>query len=410
MHSDAAPADTALSPIVTDYLDKVVRVATENDFSVPESCLNTLHDELMLKGITEACERFLPIKHLIVIGVGGSSLGLEAVHSALSDTGVTLHVLDTIAEHKVNNLLTELRDVALEDLLVCSISKSGTTTETLTNTDVLLAKLGDQYGEIPFERTIFVGDPEAPLMLHAKEHGAAVLPMHSAIGGRYSVTTVVGCLPLALLGHNHVAFLEGVRRTVDAEHRTAIGACAEDLHTRLRDGMRVYNFFAIDLRLEDLGRWYRQLAAESLGKGFTKKGAVNPYSYLPVISTPVELHSVGQLYFSGFKEVYTEFVSFENVPSKFHVGESGLVPEMLTGKSMQEILTAIAAGTSGAYEERELAFHDTQLEHDNIEELGEYMGTRMLEVMLLARLLDVDAFNQPNVELYKDITRDVLSN
>ena len=140
-----------------------------------------------------------------------------------------------------------------------------------------------------------------------------------------------------------------------------------------------------------------------------KKGKAVKLGFVPTISTPVELHSIGQLYFSGFAGVYTDFISFEDAEHDFAISKTTKVASKLKGKSLQEIHTAIYGGVIGAYQKRHLPYRDTQLADESLPySLGLFMGMRMLETMYVAHLMDVNAFDQPNVELYKDITRKIL--
>jgi len=348
------------------------------------------------------------VEHVVLIGIGGSSLGTEAIHAALK-SNVTLHVLDSVAPYRIKEIVTALKDVPQDDVAICSISKSGGTTETLTNTEVLLTELRELYGEKPYERTVCIGNPDNELLKAGGALGAHVVPMHETIGGRYSVFTSVGLVPLALLGHDIDEILNGVEATLTAENEDAAALGAASLHSYLVDGVRSVNFFAFDTRLERLAKWYRQLTAESVGKEYDLDGNKTEIGFIPTISTPVELHSIGQLYFSGFNGVFTDFVTFDDTKLNYTIDPETKIAPTLAGRSMREIHNAIYGGVIGAYGERKLPYRITTLERDLPFAIGLFMGMRMLETMYLAKLMHVNAFDQPNVELYKDITRDILS-
>ncbi|MDC1205646.1 hypothetical protein N8083_02250, partial [Candidatus Pacebacteria bacterium] len=176
----------------------------------------------------------------------------------------------------------------------------------------------------------------------------------------------------------------------------------------LQDGVRSVNFFTFNFKLERLGYWYRQLTAESLGKEKDIDGNPVEIGFIPTTSTPVELHSIGQLYFSGFKGVYTDFIALQKMSVDYVVASDTPIAPKLSGKSMKEIHDAIQGGVIGAYTERNLPYRMTTFEKSLPFSLGLFMSQRMLETMYLAKLMNVNAFNQPNVELYKDITRGLL--
>ena len=129
--------------------------------------------------------------------------------------------------------------------------------------------------------------------------------------------------------------------------------------------------------------------------------------YVPTISTAVELHSVGQLYLSGFAGVYTDFVTFDDQTNNHAIPKKG-IPKAYGKFDMQEVATAIYGGVIAAYQEQGLPHRATIFTEDLGYSLGVFMGMRMQEVMYAAELLDVNAFDQPSVELYKDKTREIL--
>ena len=129
---------------------------------------------------------------------------------------------------------------------------------------------------------------------------------------------------------------------------------------------------------------------------------------LPTITTPVELHSVGQQYFSGLPGVLTEFVVFEDDRHEHKIPKSGVAKDY-GGYTNQEVSLAMYAGVLKTYKSnkmpyRSVIFDDTNLAYS----LGQYMGIKMREVLYIAELLNVNAFNQPNVESYKRNTRKIL--
>lgn len=403
---DVAKEVTILEP----YRARVRAVINAASFTEAESSMATWQDDLMRSGVNAVCNKLGKVTDVILIGIGGSSLGTEAIHTALkTKESPNLHVLDTVADYKMSDLISELEGVARDDLAVCVISKSGGTTETLSNASVLLEELGELYGEVPYDRVVCIGNEGNHLLTVGEELGMNVLPMHEVVGGRYSVFTSVGLVPLQLLGYDVEALLEGLKLASSDTNEEKVVQGAANLFYAINNGIRNVNYFAFDTRLERLGGWCRQLSAESIGKEEDRNGNKVEIGFVPTISTPVELHSIGQLYFSGFAGVYTDFVSIEDRPLIYYVAKDCKIAPKVKGKSLQEIAYAIEGGVIGAYEERKLPFRRTELSHLNEKELALFMGMRMLETMYLAELMNVNAFDQPNVELYKDKTREILN-
>lgn len=394
---------------LSSYRSEVQRVITEQDADCPEYALahvaqQSLHDQL-----AELQKRFKGIRHLVLIGIGGSNLGTAAVHDALGEKRVRLHQLDTIAPYQIDALLTELKKVKqVGKIAVCVVSKSGGTTETMVNAGVLLEVLEAQYGKAVYEQTICIGDPDTEFMQLAKRRKATLVPMPSAVGGRYSVATEVGLVPLTLLGHDVDSFMGGVLDASSHEFEAVIAEQSARLSQYNKFKFEHYAFFACDPRLATLGAWYRQLQAESLGKSETTEGKPVKTAFVPAVMTPVELHSVGQLYFSGVPNVYTDFVTFDDDQHEQKISKKGFAKSW-GGLTTPEVATGIYGGVLQAYQEKSLPYRSVIFDDDNLSySLGLFMGMRMLETMYVAKLLGVNAFDQPNVELYKQKTKEIL--
>jgi glucose-6-phosphate isomerase len=391
------------------YRAKVQKVVEKNDDSQPEYSLvhaqnPTVHDQL-----DEIVKKYKGIKHLIVIGIGGSNLGLEAVHSVLGENKVTLHTLDTVSAVELQQLINSLSSVkSVQKLAVCVISKSGNTAETLVNAGVLLDLLEQKYQKAIYQQTIFIGSSGTDFMKTGKRLGVTCVPMPENVGGRYSVATEVGLVPLALLGYDVDAFIAGVLDATHEEFESVVAENAARINHYLGKNFRHYNFFAFEKRLDKMGAWYRQLTAESLGKEFDNDKKPVTKGFVPTISTPVELHSAGQLYMSGFSGVYTDFVTFDDEENNFKIPKKG-ISKPYGRYNMQEIATALYGGVMAAYQERTLPYRSTIFDDGNLAySTGLFMNMRMLETMYIAQLINVNAFNQPNVELYKNKTREIL--
>lgn len=362
-----------------------------------------LHDVL-----AEVSKRYKTAKHVLLIGIGGSSLGTEAVHAAL-DTDRTLTVLDTVSGVALERTLASFsRLKKSSDIVVCAVSKSGGTIETMSNLAVVASRLEEQLGSSVREQFIYIGNPGTDFLRAGKRRGGMAISMPTVIGGRYSVGTVVGLVPLALLGHDVDDYISGYLAASEPEFEVVAAEGAARLHCYLKAGVRHYNFFAFEPRLAALGAWYRQLTAESLGKEFDREGARVKYGFVPTISTPVELHSIGQLYLSGFAGVYTDFVTFDD---DMHDPKIPNTPfsKALKGRTVGEVATALYGGVVAAYQERQLPYRSTVFDEESrAYALGCFMALRMRETMYLAHLLNVNAFDQPNVELYKTKSKNIL--
>jgi glucose-6-phosphate isomerase len=390
------------------YREEVLQKVSDFDNTAPEfSLVYAAHPEVK-DTLAFIKKEFKAVKHVLLTGIGGSSLGVEAVHSVLTEGAVKLTVLDTIAANEIEAALKELSPYKkASDIAVCVISKSGSTTETVVNAGIVLDALEAKFGEKLYKQVIFIGNKGTDVEKYGKKLGAHTIVMPEIIGGRYSVGTLVGLVPLALLQHDTDAFIEGFLAVheEDIEEVAAEGAARMSLYMQKK--YTHYNFFAFEKRLSTLGAWYRQLLAESIGKSVDREGKPVKVGFLPTISTPVELHSIGQLYLSGFSGVYTDFVTFDDESVDFKIPKQGLAKQF-SKFTAQEVTTALYGGVVGAYHEKQLAHRTTIFEDERAYELGLFMAMRMRETMYVAELLNLNAFDQPNVELYKHKTKEIL--
>jgi glucose-6-phosphate isomerase len=393
---------------LSGYRTKVSKVIAQHDNKHPEYSLVHAVDPAVHDVINSVRKDFSKIKHLVLIGIGGSNLGTEAVHQLLGEQKVQLHSLDTIAPYQVEELLKNLKRVKkAEQVAICVITKSGGTAETLINAGVILDELEAQLGKSIYKQTIFIGNPGTALQKAAKKMGARAIAMPEIIGGRYSVGTEVGLVPLALLGHDTDAFIEGLLDASKEQFESVSAENAARLYMYLSKKYTHYNFFAFEPRLYKLGAWYRQLQAESLGKTLTKKNKKATKGFVPTITTAVELHSTGQLHMSGLLPTYTDFVTFDDDNSNYDIPKKGLAKNY-SKFNMQEVATGIYGGVIGAFQAKKLPYRATIFDDDLLYSVGLFMGMRMMETMYVAELLGINAFDQPNVELYKDKTREIL--
>jgi glucose-6-phosphate isomerase len=386
---------------LSSYRARVEKVVSSSDSTNPEYSLTHVIQPELHDTITALTKKFSKIKHLVLVGIGGSSSGVEAVHSVLDSGKVTLTVLDTISAYDIDKVSQALSSVKkAEQVAICIVSKSGGTAETLVNASLVLDTLKKQWGDVVYKQIIFIGDAGTNFMKAGKKLGVTTISMPKVIGGRYSVGTEVGLIPLALLGHDTDAFIEGFLDANTSEFESVTAESAARLSLYIQKNYRQYNFFAFEKRLATLGAWYRQLFAESIGKSVDRAGKPFKKGFLPTISTPVELHSIGQLYLSGFDGVYTDFVTFDDEEHDYQIPKQG-VAKVYSRFTAQEVTTALYGGVIGAYNEKQLPYRATIFDENLAYSLGLFMSMRMRETMYVAELLNLNAFDQPNVELYK---------
>lgn len=420
---DAVRADLVrLAP----YAALLRSAVSDTAYTTPESALAAAGDARTLDDACALAARYgTHLKTVLLVGIGGSDLGARAVYDACAghlDTAVRdrvprLIAFDTIEPALLARMEPVIRNHASpEEIALVVVSKSGTTTETLVNARALHALLADHFGaDAAARRTILISDAHASFAEIAPRCGMTHVPMPASIGGRFSVFTAVGLVPLALLGMDVQALCAGAlaaaRAAAPERGASAPATLASLLHHAYADGLRIHELLCWDPALATLGRWYRQLLAESIGKEHSFDGVrVGITPSIAIGST--DLHSLGQLVFGGPRTRFTTFVSADTVDeetaphkvpaSPFTLGDADAHPPHV-------FLRAIQSGVEATYRAQGLPYAHIALSALSAREVGAFMATQMASVMYLARLFEVNAFDQPNVETYKQETRRILN-
>lgn len=409
------------------YISRLNTIAKKQNYEDDESSINLPFDHALHSAVRALKHKKTSreLKYIIVIGIGGSNLGAKAVYDALGGCTdivepdrfpkiIFADTLDPESAWSLKNFLTQ-RITNPEEILVNAISKSGSTLETIAYTEFIMNILCERFAHA-FDRLVVTTDSASRFSKEAALKQCALLEIPQKIGGRFSVLSSVGLFPLACAGINIFHLLEGAQemRTTClasdmAQNPAALSAGILFWHA-VR-GIRINDNFMFHSELESLGKWYRQLLGESIGKEHNVRGETIHAGITPTVSIgSTDLHSVGQLYIGGPKDKITTLVcakSQENsqVPESTQFGN--LVPD-IKGKSFYTIMNAIFEGVKTAYKNAELPFMEIALSEISPRELGAFMQFKMIEVMCLGFLLNVNAFDQPHVEAYKNETKKIL--
>jgi len=420
-HANVA-TDAAVESLA-GYTTRLRQVNESGAYDAPESSLNLPGDEALLARVKAvATEKVTEaLKYSIVVGIGGSNLGTKAVYDALFGQRDLLEparfpkmlfaeTTDPEWLAQVVRLLETLAGPA--EVLVTVISKSGGTTETLANFEIIMQTLREKFGEVT-DRVVAITDEGSKLWDAAAAKNIAHLAIPAPVGGRYSVLSAVGLLPLLSVGID----IEELRRGANDMLGRCLGEdniaarSAAVLALQQERGYHINDNFFFHPELESVGKWYRQLMGESVGKEQSLDGAIVHAGITPTVSLgSTDLHSVGQLYLGGPKDKLTTFVSSGQSAAISVPGERvfpELIP-MINGKSATDIMIAILEGVKIAYQKADLPFMEVVLDAVDVYSIGAYLQFKMLEMMYLGQLLNVNSFDQPNVESYKIETKRLL--
>lgn len=414
-----------------DYVDFVWKLAQGDekgfDYSYHESSVNLPLDPTFKNFLLEKIkEKKNPeLKYIIVVGIGGSNLGTMALYQALRGIDVFMHegdakivFLDTVSPPLINQAISFLNKInSPEEIMVNMISKSGETTETVAIFEVIYDVLKKRFGDKINNRLIFTTDRDSKLWKIAEAKGLETLEISGEVGGRYSVFSAVGLFPLGLANFNVENFWNGaaemVKRCTDKDvFRNPALVSAIITYIHYANGLNIYNSFYFNPELKTLGRWYSQLLAESIAKEFNLSNEKVNIGITPMTSIgSTDLHSTATLFLSGPQNKFTQFVhaaqkeGSPQIPSELFMPE--LVPD-IKNKSIADVMSAIFYGVKIAYLKNGLPYSEIIMHDISEHSLGQYLQLKMIETMYLARLLNVNAFDQPKVEDYKRETREIL--
>jgi glucose-6-phosphate isomerase len=394
------------------YTKNILDAYASGVYTAPESSLAIAHDVKYFNALKRGLVKHMGVKHVVLVGIGGSTLGTQAVYDALkTPESPTLMVLDALETRSLTALQSLLKQTKkTSDIALIIVSKSGTTTETVCNAVQALQAFEKKFGDTYTECVIGIGDEGTVFQKMCKRKKISFFTMPICIGGRFSVFTAVGIAPLMLLGIDVVGLRKGGVDAVTKEMLAAHAHTAGVLALQAKRGVHTLNFFSFESRLQTLGFWYRQLLAECIGKPVTKKKKPFVHQLHPTVSTSIDLHSLAQLYLGGYAHILTHFVcgtSEETPASSPEHWFFEAVPSLKNSK-YSEVKQAITTGVRAAYDESELPYFHTHFERVDAYHVGFFLASRMAETMYLCDMWDVDAFNQPQVEQYKKHMRNAL--
>lgn len=351
---------------------------------------------------------------VLILGTGGSSLGGQTLY-ALADAPLgpphpRLHFLDNVDPFGFERLLDRL-DLARTG--VVAVSKSGGTAETLCQFTVILEAMLEALDEsrLAGQAAVLTEPKDSPLTALAERWRLPRLNHDLGVGGRFSVLSVVGLLPALLAGLDAAAFREGAAAVLDralgaqgTEPASPAGGAALAVLLAERGRSQSVMMPYVD-RLADFGLWYRQLWAESLGK--EGKGST-PIRALG----PVDQHSQLQLYLQGPADKLFTLIRLETAGSGPRVPAAiADDPRLayLAGRRMGDLLDAMARATAETLVRNGRPTRLITLERLDEAVLGGLFMHFMLETVLAAELLGVDAYDQPAVEEGKVLAREYLA-
>ena len=330
--------------------------------------------------------RFKKFKAISIFGLGGSSLGIKAIYDFLKfkirKKVYFYDNLDTTNSKKTKNKNLDI-----------IISKSGSTLETIINQNIF-SKSKKLF--ITENKKSYLRDLALKLKSDIIEH-------RNFVGGRYSVLSEVGMLPVELLGLKKEKFKKFDNLIKNKNF----------INTLINNVGMMYKFYSsgktnsvilnFDKSLTSLLEWYQQLLSESLGK----KGK----GFFPIISNlPKDNHSLMQLYLDGNKNnFFTIFDVIDHKSPKIKNKKLLSGYNFLKNKSIKSVMIAQKYAVKKVFKKQGLNFRNIEILNRDEESLGIIFTYFMLETILLGKLMKLNPFDQPAVESIKKETKKILS-
>jgi glucose-6-phosphate isomerase len=362
---------------------------------------------------------------VVVLGIGGSSLGAVALRTALRPWGWNLldasrrggfprlHVLDTPDPRALAALL-DLVDLRRTVFLV--ISKSGGTAETLAQFLVVRERLEHVHGLRVVDHVVFVTDPEVgPLRAIARRDGVRALDVPANVGGRFSVLSPVGMLPAALLGIDTGALLQGAAAMAErctggtlATNPALAWATAQWCADATR-ARRIHVLMPYADALRDVAPWFVQLWAESLGKIRPDGTSVGP-TPVPAVG-PTDQHAQVQLFMEGPADKTVTFLAVNEPDGDRPIPDlHGEFAEMayLGGKGLWQLVEAERRATAAALAARGHPSATMTLDRVDAWHVGGLLMWLQCATVYAGALYGIQPLDQPGVELGKRYTGALL--
>ena len=361
----------------------------------------------LLSQIAEFETTLVHVKSVVLVGIGGSSLGVKALKTMLSSAKRSrereLYFLDNVDAFSFESVCESIK---FDETLFIISSKSGTTIETITLFKCVLERFKPSNLSANF---IVITDPASPLEAYAKQNGIKFFNIPKNVGGRFSVLSAIGLVPLMLCGYDAAALLEGARackkRFLEDGDDTLL---QKAYHYATHKNAKINVIFSYGDRFLEFNDWYVQLWAESLGK---KKG-YKRYGLTPVgLIGSRDQHSFLQLIMDGVKDKTVSFIKVAAadantaIPSISLNGLEGC--DFVNGLNLSELINAQCSATMHALVQEGISVDVIELER--LASAGFLIYYFELLTSATGIMLGINTYDQPGVEVGKRILKTMLT-
>ncbi len=361
-------------------------------------------------------------ENIVILGIGGSALGAICLKQSLKhlyeDSLETnfpkLHILDNIDPV----LLKETEDILeLEKTLFLVITKSGGTPETLSQFFYFREKVLKENLNLN-EHFVFITDPEKGLLREvAKEEKIPTFEIPQNVGGRFSVLTPVGLLPASLIGINIEKLIEGAKkmrtRFLSENFENNLAFQLAKLQFELeKKGKTINVLLPYSQKLIKFADWYRQLLAESIGKKSNNKGKEVNVGITPINALgATDQHSQNQLYNEGPNDKLFILIKVNQQGPELKIKNpypDNPIVDYIKDLSFNKLIHTEMEGTIQSFNQNDRPNITIEINEVNEETIGQLFMLFEGSIAILGELFEINAFDQPGVELSKTLTKQLL--
>lgn len=361
------------------------------------------------KALDDRLKQCRPTKRIIVIGIGGSSLGTQVIYEGLRGQNPAHMTFLESPDPDVWNDLRGLGGPEWKDKHVVIVSKSGNTLETLSWVERLSA---NEPGWLKSSQCTVIASPgEGALQKWAAKEKLPMLWIPKNVGGRFSVLTAAGMFPAGLMGFKLPEFRAGAAWALkNTEMATQLSA---EILASWERGEWITQMWTYSESMRVFGEWWQQLWGESLGKKLGRSGAAAPRASTPMACRgPRDQHSLVQQLIESVKDKYIFIARVRAVENSSDTFKATLFPEMPfyeRNVSLGRVLSAEAEAFEKSLIESKISNSTMSIDSLNERTLGALFMMWQMVIAQLGEYMDVDAYDQPGVELGKVYATKILS-
>jgi len=401
--------DDTINSMMDDAFEKIVlerEKGVSGYFDLGKESLPIMEDALLYATSNSYVKN---TDTIVVIGIGGSSLGTKAIDSILKHKTQNTKKMLFLENPDEIDLSEKLSQIERDKTLFIVVSKSGSTIETISIFKEILSRFSLDYVDGDRDHIIAITDKDSVLDQFAHFYGIKVYNIPSNVGGRFSVLSAVGVVPLSIAGYDVKSILEGATYMVERffmrkeEHILKKAA----LFTHHRESAPINVLFSYANCLEDFTKWYVQLWGESLGKIDICKNhtGLTPIGHIG----SVDQHSFLQLIMQGPRDKTVTFIKVENFEKEIKVPNLTLKfiekTDYINGYSFNELIDGECEATKESIIKQNINVDSITLNSLNEKNIGILILYYELLTSACGILLHINTYDQPGVELGKEILR-----